>query len=845
MIPRRLFTGPVGVEGLTGHVYHRSWQGRLAPLVASGRWSALQPRRDGLSPRPVAARRWETTITGDQKSGHIYAGPNESILFYDNLFPLKLFYGWMNYLLVGRLGRTDEDLSKLLQRYDKSSLGFANPINLVKRSIPEDGSIKVTELIPRLKDGGCFVKVTHPAETTPEEVEGKLLKSLEENPIKPWFNPFRRIEVGLVNGVPWLEDMAARYPTSRLKVEFIPKEPGAEAVELSQENLFALFRKYGRIGDIVSQAADSKVLPKYALVDFASAKDAIMARNCMHGLVVLENMGGGKTGTKLRLSYEQKVKAHHIWDWMSSHPRIVIPIVAALLAAITVVIFDPMREFFIKAHIERRFSLSDNKIFQWFKRRTNDILAFRKHKPEDAGLTALISHRQDAIDQIQKWLLESADTFIVVQGPRGSGKEELVLDYALGGRKDVLVVNCKPVVEAKGESTAIRKLAAEVGYRPVFSWANQLSSLVDLAIQGTTGVKSGFSETLDSQLSKILENTAAALKKVSLSDRKKDNADSELSDDAFLEAHPERRAVVVIDNFLIKNEETSIVYDKLSEWAAALVQANIAHVIFMTNDSSYSKPLTKSLPDRVFRTIALGDLSPDVAKKYVLGHLSQTKTKDEHANGNGDEKQQANQLESPQDLQELDEVINVLGGRLTDLEFLARRMQTGQSPKEAVQDIINQSASEILKLFLLPNKASEGGRKYSTEQAWTLIREIAKKESLRYNEVLLSNTFAASTSPVVENGEMALESLTNAELITVRSRRGRPQTIQAGKPVYQAAFDALLRDPALRAKMDLAVLTELAKIETKTIEKVRSSSLFLWRVDECLGESSRWGRMLT
>lgn len=837
MIPRRLFTGPVGAQDLTSRVYHRSWPGRIAPLVASGRLSALQTRlqRDGLSPTPVAARRWETTITGDQKSGHIYAGPNESILFFDNLFPLKLFYGWMNYLLVGRLGRTDEDLSKLLQRYDKSSLGLANPINLVKRSIPEDGSIKVTELIPRLKDGGCFVKVSHSAETTPEEVEGKLLKSLQENPIKPWFNPFRRIDVGLVNGVPWLEDMAARYPTSRLKVEFIPKEPGAEAVELSQENLFAIFRKYGRIGDIVSQAADSKILPKYALVDFASTKDAIMARNCMHGLVVAENMGGGKAGTKLRLSYEQKVKAHHIWDWISSHPRIVIPIVAALLAAITVVIFDPMREFFIKAHIQRRFSLSDNKIFQWFKRQTNDILAFRKHKTEDAGLKALISHRQDAIDQIQKWLLESADTFIVVQGPRGSGKEELVLDYALGGRKDVLVVNCKPVVEAKGESTAIKKLAGEVGYRPVFSWANQLSSLVDLAIQGTTGVKSGFSETLDSQLSKILENTAAALKKVSLADRKKDNVDPDLNDDAFLEAHPERRAVVVIDNFLLKNEETSIVYDKLSEWAAALVQANIAHVIFMTSDSSYSKPLTKSLPDRVFRTIALGDLSPDVAKKYVLGHLSQTKTKDKNANGNEEEKQQASQPESPQELQELDEVITVLGGRLTDLEFLARRMQTGQSPKEAVQDIINQSASEILKLFLLPNKTSEGSRKYSTEQAWTLIREIAKKESLRYNEVLLSNTFAASTSPVVEDGEMALESLANAELITVRSRRGRPQTIQAGKPVYQAAFDALLRDPALRAKMDLAVLTELAKIETKTIEKV---SLLRCLLRECPGQ---WG----
>lgn len=744
-------------------------------------------------------------------------------------------------MFVGSVGTTDEDLSKLLQRFDKSSLGVTNPINLVKRTIPDDGSMKVTELIPRLKDGGCFVKVQHPVDTKPTEIEARLLKYLQEKPIKPWFNPLRSISVGLVNGVPWLEDMAARYPQSRLKVEFVPQEPGSSdgAVELSQEHLFALFRKYGKIGDIQAQPADSKVLPKYALLDFAFTRDAIMARNCMHGVVV----EGDKT--MLRLSYEQKMRGHHWWDWISSHPRIVIPIVAALLAAVTVVIFDPIREFFIESHIQKRFSLSDNRIYQWFKRQTSDILAFRRHKGEDAGLKALFTHRRDAIDQIQTWLMESADTFIVVQGPRGSGKEELVLDQALSGRRDVLVIDCKPVVEAKGESTTIKKLAGEVGYRPVFSWANQLSSLIDLAIQSTTGVKSGFSETLDSQLSKILANAAAALKKVSLADRKKDGADADLNDEAFLEAHPERRTVVVIENFLLKNEETNIVYDKLSEWAAALVQANIAHVIFLTSDGSYSKPLSKSLPDRVFRTIALGDLSPDVAKQYVLSHLEQTKPKDKKQqivaalghdgnkakdatdeNAEGSE-QTLEARSSPQMLQELDEVISVLGGRLTDLEFLARRMKTGQSPKQAVEDIIDQSASEIIKLFLLPQQKSSSSspspsREYSAEQAWTLIKDIAKKESLRYNEVLLSNTFASSTAPGVGSGEVALEALASAELITVRSHRGRPQAISAGKPVYQAAFVALLRDPVLRAKMDLAVLGELAKIEAKTIEKVSS-----------------------
>ena len=50
---------------------------------------------------------------------------------------------------------------------------------------------------------------------------------------------------------------------------------------------------------------------------------------------------------------------------------------------------------------------------------------------------------------------------------------------------------------------------------------NGISSLIDLAAQGTIGVKSGFSETLDAQLAKIWQNTATALKRCALEKRRK------------------------------------------------------------------------------------------------------------------------------------------------------------------------------------------------------------------------------------------------------------------------------------------------------------------------------------
>ncbi len=98
-------------------------------------------------------------------------------------------------------------------------------------------------------------------------------------------------------GKPWLEDLY-RFPSCRIKVEFVPTTPGGTAAELSQETLYSLFRRYGKLAEISSQPSDSKVLPKFAYLDFARMRHAIMARNCMHGLKVLEEEGGGAAGTE-------------------------------------------------------------------------------------------------------------------------------------------------------------------------------------------------------------------------------------------------------------------------------------------------------------------------------------------------------------------------------------------------------------------------------------------------------------------------------------------------------------------------------------------------------------------
>jgi hypothetical protein len=325
-------------------------------------------------------------------------------------------------------------------------------------------------------------------------------------------------------------------------------------------------------------------------------------------------------------------------------------------------------------------------------------------------------------------------------------------------------------------------------------------------------MKAGFSETLETQLVKIYNNTAAALKKIGLEERSKNDKDANLTDDEYLEAHPEKRPVVVIDNFLHKSSEpgAQVVYDKLAEWAAQLATSSVAHVIFLTQDISFTKSLGKALPDRVFRLITLGDCSAEVAKRYVINHLDFDADVSQVEKGeDGEEVKQLTLSQKREDLRELDGVIDQLGGRLTDLEFLARRIKAGETPSKAVKEIIDQSASEILKMFLLSGAED---RQWTCQQAWTIVKKLAEQDTVRYNEITMAAPFSS-------NSDRALVALEQAELISVQSSNGRPYSVKPGRPVYQPAFKRLVNDRVLSAKMDLELIGDAISGENSTIDK--------------------------
>lgn len=89
-----------------------------------------------------------------------------------------------------------------------------------------------------------------------------------------------------------MEDLMARYPSLKLRVEF-------QGADLTIEQIYNQFRPFGRIFDVTLPNPASKELPRFAIVQYIRVRSATSARNCLHGLNV--------DGTRLNILYERQI----------------------------------------------------------------------------------------------------------------------------------------------------------------------------------------------------------------------------------------------------------------------------------------------------------------------------------------------------------------------------------------------------------------------------------------------------------------------------------------------------------------------------------------------------------
>lgn len=776
----------------------------------------------GESEKSAAADSDELEIT----TGMISTEPNEILFYYDNVYPRISQYEQVSWLMNRVLGLNSDTLGKTLSTH----------------TVPEELPVKVSRVIPREKDGGVFVKyvVEDEQEVTVNDARQRLIERFSQSNYRPWFkNPLRRIRIYPVRGTPWIEDLR-RAQSNKIKVEF-------KGEDLGQEALYSILRRYGPIVDIQPPAPGDAV-PRFAVITFSRLTEAATARNCVNGL----SLRNGKTRIHVRfIPFDKK---NLIKDWVVEHPRIVIPILVALLATLAVIIFEPIRVWFIRHKLTGKWvALEQYPKLNWIRKKIvgfftgmynelrGSIQSFGFWHENKDSFENLWEERRNAIDTLKQWVDEGVNTFIVVNGPRGSGKQDLVFKHTLNqGSYNVLTIDCDNMVKQRSDSGFVKATANTLGYYPVFSWMNGITQFIDLAVQGLTGQKTGFAESLETQFKNMLTTASTAISETALENKQ----DSDGSNENYLQLHPEHRPVVVINNLVSKSEEpNAFVYKQVVGWAAQLIQSNIAHVLVVTDDVGYEGLLNDALPNQIFKLLPVGDANSESARTFVKQQFETAKPDaEQNEGGDNNEMPKPKKQETQVSFEGLDEALKPLGGRMTDLQAFARRLKSGETPREALQDMIEQAKIEVLQMYVM--KPSGG---WTKEQAWTVIKLLAHvedeqfakksksnngffgngdKEKQEIKEIKEVETATAELSmEVISNDsnfmspeqQQALQELERAEMISLHTVGGRIRSIKAGKPLYQGAFKALFDDRNLNAWMESNLINNLIASENSTI----------------------------
>lgn len=664
----------------------------------------------------------------------------------------------------------------------------ADSITKFVQSLTE--SYNDVQVIPVPRDGGAFVSFKLPAATTPQLYNKSLIYNLTEKMSKT-HRFFLRIGIFPVKGVPWVEDMG-RYASHTLKVKF-------EGDELSQESLYAMFRRYGKISDIVLPKPGD--MDRVALVTFWTTRSAICARHCLTGADI--------GGTTVHIHYKKRVSDHWFPTLMRDHPRIAIPLLLAFAAGIAVLIFDPIRSWFIKEKVKGELDWSKS---LWFKEiwrswittrnKVKGLLSSQKADDADWGLWSeiddLMEERTNKAKEVKIWLEENVNSMIVVQGPVGSGKRNLVSSLVLPDRENVLYIDCENIIKSRKDYQLIQNFAHEIGYFPVFSFVSSISSFVDLFVKSLTGQNAGLTETKESQIQGMLTLSLGAIRDLALSHYYQLMSSSEdfyMKEEDYLQQNPQAKPVIVIDRFQAARKKTqanSFIYKSLAEWAANLVQLNIAHVIFITDDIGSIQELVSSLPTQPLKRVVLSDASEIASNVYVTRALEKLKL-----------------TETEKDAETLRKYTSLLGGRMRDLQMFVRRIKTGDTPQEAFEGLTQQAIEQLSQVFLTSAKVDYD---FNISQAWQIIKLLSKEPEIDYKEVFLLPMFKANTFKI-------LQSMENAELIRLIRVDGVVTKIVPAKPVFAVAFKEMVNDPSIYCAIEKECLLGKIEFETNRVRK--------------------------
>ncbi|RCK62729.1 Mitochondrial escape protein 2-2 [Candida viswanathii] len=765
---------------------------------------------------------------------------SEVLLYYDHVYPFTLSRN----RLAQYLSRFTLPWSR---KYDDEKLKE----KVWTLSSPLPTGSRITEFVPLKRDCGAFVKFRYPPEVDVRKFIDDIRENVRKNDearananfVTKFFSTVWSTypKVFSVKGVPWIEDLR-RFPSPKISVKF-------EGDPLTEEELYVLFRRYGLINDIQPG-------PTEAFIYFHNITAAVCAKHCITGML----LDGGKT--VLHIQFVPIQRNNFLVNVISNHTRIAIPILFALLATFAVLIFDPIREWFIEYKIVHSGKTFEQiKQNRWFKylyvpyktivdwtysgydyldHQIHEVAGVKPEGDDDDSSSDGQSvrnlqkessmfwiERYEKSKQLQLWIMENANTFIVVKGPQGSGKEEFVLEHSLGSddrlNKKVLVLECDKLGKSRSDTNLIDTTASQLGYFPVFTWTNTVSRFVDLGVQGLTGQKSGLSESKETQIKNMFLLATQAIRKITSSEYKKyvksvERRNNRLKDDEkievlreeeFLQQRPESKPIIVLNKFARRADvlANDFVYPLLADWASGLVQNNVAHVIILTADIGSLLILTDALPNQVFKDISLSDASMASSKQYVCDVL---KIKDTGP---------------------LDSCLAPLGGRMLDLQSFIRRLKSGESPQQAINEMITQAAELITTFFLSSHhRFGAGDRTWNAAQVWLIMKLLTQCETISFSELVKLPLFKASKETME-----TLTTLEKYDLISLQRDKGVLSKISTGRPLFKAAFENIISDKRIWKLYETDYIGALIAVEVTKIQKMEDELEKIYKIGKVDG----------
>ncbi|KAF9459344.1 RNA12 protein-domain-containing protein [Collybia nuda] len=753
-------------------------------------------------------------------------------LFVDSVFPIQIArWDLRHYIGVFR----EESLLSAL----KSRLESVKAHNF-----------NILSLEPHQKDGGVFVRFSYTAsdpECALNTIESKVREETTKHGALPSWLGIGGGNVWLVKGTPWREDMN-RFASPILKVVF-------EGPDVHEQSLYDILRPYGRIQDLLVPTASASGAPRFTIVTFQRLCSATIARNVLHGLDVSPALPGGphsdnQRRTRLRTTYQQPTQAHAMRDWMSSHPKIMLPLLVFFLGTLTYTIFDPLRSLMVQGRMLDWFNYREFKLYKWLRINTIDRLSVTFHHPSSMSSTLredIWKERKEAATAVKAYLTDMPTTITFVHGPQGSGKTSMLQAILRETGRKYLVIDCRELHKATSDTQLVGALARQTGYWPVFTFLNSLNNLIDLASVGLIGQKAGLTSSLTDQLHQILSVVGTALKGVSSSHRSaiqrqirnREIQEAKRKNEAMAREKIKRgtwhdgRLDCVAGNGVMSElgiGDELIGGDDMVE----IVTGELEHREDTSRKQKVKEELeaVASLPIVVIRNYAakVGSNREELLEVLAQWAAMLAETQVAHVIVISDNREnfkflaKALQSKPPsvvplsdadsrsslsfvrQKLQDADIDIDFtpqqmtyverLGGRASDLESLIHKVRSGRHIEEAVEDIINRGVGELRKNAFGEDIDDARNLPWSRQQAWAVLKALSTRGEVPYHDILSDFPFKGDDTP--------LRSMEHAELISIGTFEGRASTIRPGKPVFRWVFERLVNDPVFRATQEIA-----------------------------------------